>query len=42
MSYESRAKGWCGGRKTVFTLCHENINLPRLRGNERLVDGIDL
>jgi hypothetical protein len=24
------------------TLGHENVNLPRLHGNERLVDGIDL
>ena len=29
-------------KKVVVTLCHENVNLPRLHGNERLVDGIDL
>jgi hypothetical protein len=39
MSDESRAKGWS---QDGFTLCHENVNLPRLHGNERLVDGIDL
>ena len=25
----------------LVTLCHENVNVPRLHGNERLVDGID-
>ena len=39
VSDESRAKGWS---QDGFTLCHENVNLPRLHGNERLVDGIDL
>jgi hypothetical protein len=29
------------GRRTV-TLGHENVNLPRLHGKERLVDGVDL
>jgi hypothetical protein len=29
-------------RLVFFTLGHENVNLPRLHGKERLVDGIDL
>ena len=35
---EARVKG---RKELVVTLGHENVNLPRLDGNERLVDGID-
>jgi hypothetical protein len=38
-------KHWQGQgveKTAVITLNHENVNLPRLHGNERLVDGVDL
>jgi len=28
--------------ESAFTLGHENVDLPRLRGNQRVFDGIDL